>query len=84
VNERRAEAGLQPTVRLRDKRGQEERNAGLQPSMAEVSGRRGLGGGSGVVVGEVAGQLAVGVDLGEQILRLLLDSGDRVGASREA
>jgi hypothetical protein len=31
-------------------------------------------------VGEVAGQLAVGVGLGEEILRLLLDGGDRVGA----
>jgi hypothetical protein len=39
---------------------------------------------SGVVVGEVAGQLAVGVGLGQEVLGLLLDSFDRVGAGREA
>jgi hypothetical protein len=35
-------------------------------------------------VGEVAGQLAVGVGLGEEILSLLLGGGDRVGAGNEA
>jgi len=36
------------------------------------------------VVGEVAGQFAVGAGLGEEVLGLLLDSGDRVGAGHEA
>jgi len=35
-------------------------------------------------VGEVAGQLAVGVGLGQEVLGLLLDSFDRVGSGREA
>jgi hypothetical protein len=34
----------------------------------------------GVVVGEVAGKFAVGVDLGEEVPGLLLDGGDRVGS----
>jgi hypothetical protein len=43
-------------------------------------GSGGAVGDSGVVVGEVAGQLAVGAGLGQEGLGLLLDSGDRVGA----
>src|SRR5512132_2990021 len=39
---------------------------------------------SGVVVGEVAGQLAVGVGLGQEVFGLLLDSGDGVGAGHPA
>src|SRR4051794_23487069 len=39
---------------------------------------RAPGGMSGVGVREVAGEVAVGVDLGEQVLRLLLDTGDGV------
>src|SRR6187551_1079689 len=39
---------------------------------------------SSVVVVEIAGQLAVGVGLGEEVPRLLLDSCDRVGAGGEA
>src|SRR6185369_7103985 len=38
---------------------------------------------SGVVVGEVAGQVAVGAGLGQEGLCFLLDGGDRVGAGRE-
>jgi len=40
-----------------------------------------VGGGSGVVVGEAAGQVVVGAGLGQEGLSLLLD---RVGAGREA
>ena len=37
-------------------------------------------GGLGAVVGEVAGQLPVGVDLGEEVVGLLLNRCDRVGS----
>ena len=45
------------------------------------TGRRLRGGRFGVDVGEVAGEFAVGVDLGEEIMRLLFEG--RVGAGRE-
>jgi hypothetical protein len=38
---------------------------------------------SDVVVGEVAGQLAVGVGLGQEVLGLLLDGCGRVGSGRK-
>ena len=34
-------------------------------------------------MGEVGGQVAVGVDLGEEVVGLLLDGGDGVGAGDE-
>jgi hypothetical protein len=39
---------------------------------------------SGVVVGKVARQFAVGVGLGQEVLGLLLDRGDGIGAGRKA
>ena len=52
------------------------------PVRVEVMGRAGQR--RDLCVGEVARQLAVGVGLGEQVVGLLLDSRDSVGAGHEA
>ena len=61
-------------------RGADRVAPGHRPASARVSVLNSCG----VLVGEVAGQLAVGVGLGQEILGLLLDRGDGVGAGHPA